>query len=137
MQTESISHVRPSWVAFGWFIGAAITALIILALIALGVLPPDSARGDGVWIALAFLIGFLLAGYLVGKRTLAAPFLHGLGIGLFSLVVWVLANLIPGEATGWTTWRALPALQALALIGLQTVSAVIGARMAVRWTRVP
>jgi hypothetical protein len=135
MHTETVSNVRPSWVAFGWFIGAAVTALVILTLIAVGVLSPDSTRGEGVWLALAFLIGFLLAGYLVGARTLAAPILHGVGIGLFSVVVWVLVNLIPGEATGWTAWRLLPTPQALALIGLQTVSAVMGARMAVRWSR--
>jgi hypothetical protein len=121
MNSESISNVRPSWVAFGWFIGAAVTALIILAMVALGILAAESTQGEGVWVALAFLIGFLVAGYFVGARTLAAPGLHGLGIGLFSLLVWLVANLIPGEATGWTAWRALPLVQAVALLSLQTI----------------
>jgi hypothetical protein len=29
--TESIERLRPSWIAFGWFIAAAVTSLILLA----------------------------------------------------------------------------------------------------------
>jgi hypothetical protein len=137
MHTETVSNVRPSWVAFGWFIGAAVTSLLILALIAVGVLVPDTTQGEGVWLALTFLVGYMVAGYFVGARTLAAPVLHGIAIGLFSLVVWLLVNLVPGEATGWTAWRALPMAQAVALIGLQTVAAIVGARIAIRWSGNP
>jgi putative membrane protein (TIGR04086 family) len=133
MTTESISDLRPTWIAFGWFIAAAVAALLILAFIAVGVMSPDSTRGEEMWIGLALLIGFVVGGFFVGVRTGAAPLLHGVAIGLFSLVVWLLANLIPGEATGWTTWRALPTFQAVALIALQTVAAVVGTRMGLRW----
>jgi hypothetical protein len=132
MHTEKLENLRPSWIAFGWFIAAAVTALLILAFVALGIMAADTTRNEGVWIGAALLIGFLTGGYFVGFRTRAAPILHGVGIGLFSLVVWFLANLIPGEATGWTAWRVLPTAQALALIGLQAVAASVGARMAVR-----
>jgi putative membrane protein (TIGR04086 family) len=134
MQKNSFAALRPSWIAFGWFIGAAVSALILLALVAVGLMSPDTTRDENVWIALALLIGFGVGGLFVGLRTRAAPVLHGIAIGLFSLVVWLLANLLMGEPTGWTAWRALPTVQALALIGLQTASAVVGARIGVRWT---
>lgn len=132
MRTETISNVRPSWVAFGWFIAVAVSALLILALVAFGFLSPDSSQGENGWIALALLIGFLTGGLMVGLRTREAPVLHGVGIGLFSLVVWLLANLLVGEPTGWTTWRTLPTAQALALLVLQTCAAVVGARIGAR-----
>jgi putative membrane protein (TIGR04086 family) len=132
MRTESISNIRPSWVAFGWFIAAAVSALLILAFIALGIMSPDTTRGEHTWIALALLIGFATGGFFVGLRTQAAPILHGVAIGLFSLAVWFLANLLAGEPTGWTAWRALPTAQALALVGLQAVAAIVGARIGVR-----
>jgi putative membrane protein (TIGR04086 family) len=135
MHTEKLENLRPSWIAFGWFIAAAVTALLILAFVAFGLMAPDSTRNEGVLTAMALLIGFLVGGFFVGVRTRAAPILHGVGIGLFSLVVWFLANLIPGEATGWTAWRVLPTIQALALVALQTVAAIVGARMAVRMGR--
>jgi putative membrane protein (TIGR04086 family) len=137
MHSEKLENLHPSWIAFGWFIAAAVTALVILAFVAFGVMGPDTTRTEGVPTAMAMLVGFLTGGFFTGFRTRAAPILHGIGIGLFSLVVWFLANLIPGEATGWTAWRVLPTAQALALIGLQTVAAIVGARMAVRWTERP
>ena len=134
MQTSSLQRVRPSWVAFGWFVGAAVSALVIFALIALGVLPRNSTSGDGIWVALALLIGFMAGGFLTGARVGAVPALHGVLIGAFSLVVWLIANLIPGEATGWTAWRALPTVEAAATLFLLTVAAIIGARFGYRWT---
>jgi hypothetical protein len=135
MHTETLANLRPSWIAFGWFIAVSVSALVILALIALGIMSPDTTQGESAAIAVALLVGFLIGGLFVGIRTQAAPILHGVAIGFFSLVVWILVNLIPGEATGWTAWRALPLGPALALIGLQAAAAVVGARMGVRWTR--
>lgn len=135
MRTERIRNLRPSWIAFGWFIAAAVAALLLLALVALGILSADTTAGEPGWIAVALMIGFMVGGFFTGFRTRAAPVLHGVGIGLFSLVVWLLANLIAGEATGWTAWRGVPTTQALALVFLQAVAAVVGARIGVRWAR--
>jgi len=133
MRFTGSGSIRPSWIAFGWFIAAAVVALMIFGFIALGVMSPDTTRDEHLWLAIAMLVGFGVGGLFAGMRVRANPVIHGIGIGLFSLAVWVLANLLAGEPTGWTAWRALPTGQALALIGLQTASAVVGARIGVRW----
>ncbi|CAN5738768.1 hypothetical protein BH23GEM3_BH23GEM3_12700 [soil metagenome] len=135
MQSEHFHNIRPSWVAFGWFIGAAVSAFLLFVFIFLGVLEQDSTTGDVLWVGLSLLLGFATGGFLAGVRTGAAPTLHGLLIGLFSLVVWLLANLIPGEATGATAWRETPIAQTLGMLVLLTVAAIVGARFGSRWTR--
>jgi hypothetical protein len=137
MRFSGSGSIRPSWIAFGWFIAAAVAALVILGLIAVGVMSADGTRDEYLWLAVAMLVGFGVGGLFAGMRVRANPVIHGVGIGLFSLVVWVLANLLAGEPTGWTAWRALPTGPALALIGLQTASAVVGARIGVRWSGPP
>lgn len=130
--TESLVRLRPSWIAFGWFIAAAITSLILLALLGLGLIT-DDPQAEGIWVAAAFLVGFSVAGFFVGVRAGISPFLHGLGMGLFSLVAFLLVNLLAGEPTGQTAWREMGTTTALWLIILQTVAAIVGTRMGVRW----
>jgi hypothetical protein len=84
---------------------------------------------------LAFLVGFAVAGFFVGVRAGTAPILHGVGMGLFSLVVYLAANLIAGEPTGQTAWSEVSTATALWLILLQTVAAIVGTRAGVRWRR--
>lgn len=131
---ERLDRVRPTWVAFGWFIAASITALLLLALAAIGIVGDDPAA-EGVWVALSFVVGFGLAGVIVGMRVADAPILHGVGIGAFSLVVWLAANLFFGEPTGQTTWTELATQTVLWLLLLQAVAAVVGVRAGVRWSR--
>ncbi|HEX2094543.1 MAG TPA: hypothetical protein VHG28_19215, partial [Longimicrobiaceae bacterium] len=107
MHTEHLQNVRPSWVAFGWFAAAAVTGLALVALSALGILHPTADSG-GVWVLLAVLVGFFSGGWLVGWRTGEAPVLHGVGIGLFSLVVWFASNLL-ASALGFAEWTGLNA----------------------------
>lgn len=126
-----LRDIRPTWIAFGWFIALGMTGLVLLAFTALGVRGAALEEG-GVWAAAAIVAGFLAGGMLAGARAGTAPVLHGVGIGLFSVVAWVLANLLLGEPTGATTWRALPTATAAALLLLQMVAAVVGARMGVR-----
>jgi hypothetical protein len=132
--TESLARLRPTWIAFGWFIAAAITSLILLGLLGLGIIS-DDPQEEGTWVALAFLVGFSVAGFFVGVRVGVSPILHGVGMGLFSLVVFVLVNLLAGEPTGGTAWRSMTTSTALWLILLQTVSAIVGTRAGVRWRR--
>jgi hypothetical protein len=126
-----LREIRPTWIAFGWFIALAVTGLVLLAFAALG-LEGAAVEQGGVWAAAAIVFGFLAGGMMAGARAGTAPVLHGIGIGLFSVVAWVLVNLVFGEATGTTTWHDLPTSTAAALLFLQMVAAVIGARMGVR-----
>jgi hypothetical protein len=132
--SEHFSNLRPSWIAFGWFIAAAITSLFLLVFISLGLATADSPT-ETLWVAVALLLGFLAAGVIVGMRIGAAPTLNGFAIGLFSLVVWLLLNLFVGETTGADSWRSLEPLTLSGLLALQAVAAVVGARIGVRWTR--
>jgi putative membrane protein (TIGR04086 family) len=130
--------VRPSWIAFGWFIAAAVTALVLLVLYALGLADDQQATADGdMWAGLAMVIGFFTGGFFAGARVGAAPALHGVGIGVFSLVVWLLANLFFGEVAALSPWTALPLAATAMLLALQTVAAIVGARAGIRWTRQP
>lgn len=131
MHTEHLGNVRPSWLAFGWFLGVGATAAVLFALISLGVLGVDAER-DNRWLLFAVVVGFAVGGYLTGWRAGAAPILHGVGIGLFSVVVWLLANLLLGEPTGTTTWREIGARFAALLLLVQIASAAIGAWVGVR-----
>jgi hypothetical protein len=131
--TERFSDIRPSWIAFGWFIAAAVASLLIMAFVVLGLVTWDTLDTGGLWTAVAILVGFVVGGFFAGVRSGTAPVLHGLGIGLFSLVIYFLANLLAGEPTGVTAWGGLPPLQAAGLLTLQTAAAVVGARLGVRW----
>ena len=124
MHSEHLRNVRPTWVAFGWFAAAAVTGLALVVLISLGLLPPE---GEGEWwVALAFAAGFFSGGWLVGWRTAEAPVLHGVGIGLFSLVAWLLVNLLAG-VLDLAEWTALSPVTTAALLLLQAAAAVAGA----------
>ncbi|MBV9773896.1 MAG: hypothetical protein JO040_08095 [Gemmatimonadetes bacterium] len=125
MHSEHLQNVRPSWVAFGWFVAAAVTGLVLLALAAVGIVHPAAETG-GAWVFLAVLVGFLAGGWVVGWRTGSAPILHGVGIGLFSLVIWLLANLLAG-ALHLTDWTALSPTVAAGVLLLQIVAAAAGA----------
>lgn len=129
---ESVRSVRPGWIGFGWFVGAALTSLIVFVLTVLGLIRSE-APTEGMGVALSLLIGFLVAGFWVGTRVNAAPILHGVGMGLLSVVVWLGLNFFAGStATGWDT---VSGAVALSLLGLQTAASVVGARAGVRFAR--
>jgi hypothetical protein len=130
MHTEHLENVRPSWVAFGWFIGVAVMSAILLVLAAVGIVPRSGEIGLG-WVLMAVFVGFLAGGYLTGMRVRAAPILHAVGIGLFTVVVWFVANLIAGETLDAADWSVAPASSAGAVL-FQIVAAAIGAHLATR-----
>ncbi len=130
MHTEHLNNVRPGIVGFGWFISAAITSLVVIGLIAMGVLSRDGLGGTG-WGLLAIAAGFFAGGWYVGMRTGRAPILHAVAMGLFSLVLWLLLNLIPGELLNAESWNVGAAYGA-GLILLQIVAAAVGGRIASR-----
>lgn len=133
MHTEHLENVRPSWVAFGWFIGVAVMSAILFGLIAIGFVPRTGEIGLG-WVLVAVFIGFLAGGYLTGIRVRAAPILHAMGIGLFSVVVWFVANLLAGEALNASEWKVPPASAAGAVL-FQVIAAALGASIATREAR--
>jgi hypothetical protein len=125
MHSEQLQNVRPTWIAFGWFAAASVTGLALVALIAAGLLSPAS-EGGGAWVLLSVAVGFLSGGWLVGWRTGRAPLLHAVGIGLFSLVVWLLLNLFADAADLAAGSGLTPGLTA-AIVCLQVASAAAGA----------
>lgn len=126
--------LRPGWIPFGWFVCVALTSVVLFALIAVGLVDGDPEGGNAS-VAVALALGFLAGGLFVGTRVAAAPVLHGVAIGLFSVVAWLAANLLLGEATDHDTWRSLTASATAWLLLIQAVAAVVGCRVGVRWAR--
>lgn len=131
---ESVRSLRPGWIAFGWFIAAALTSLILFVLTVMRVIRPE-APTEGVGVAVSLLTGFFVAGFFVGTRVNAAPVLHGLGMGLCTVAVWFVLNLFVGQGFGGGAWDAIDGGVAGALLGLQTAAAMVGARSGVRFSR--
>ncbi len=133
MHTEHLENVRPTWVAFGWFIGVAVMSAHLIGLIALGVVPRTGEIGLG-WVLATVFVGFLAGGYLTGVRVRAAPILHAVGIGLFSVVFWFIANLLAGGILNQADWK-VPAASAAGALLFQILAAGIGAHLATRDAR--
>ena len=134
MHTEHLQNVRPSWVLFGWFVSVAVVSLFGLVLAATGFADPD-ASAVGVWGVIALGTGFFLGGLVTGARVGVAPILHGVAIGVVSLLVWFVVNVVFGEALDATTWNdGTPAFYAGALL-LQMAAAAVGARLGSRQQR--
>jgi hypothetical protein len=127
MHSEHLSNVRPGTVALGWFIGAAVTSLAVFAMIAIGLLSRDG-HGGTLWGLIATAAGFFAGGWFASRRDGSAPILHAVAMGLFSLVVWVVVNLIPGHALGAESWD-VGAGYVAGLVLLQIVAAAIGGRV--------
>lgn len=131
---ESVRSVRPTWIAFGWFIAVAVTSLLLFVLTVLDLLQPE-APTEGIGVAVSIMVGFLAAGFFVGTRVNAAPVLHGTAMGLLSVVAWLALNVFVGEAMGGAAWDSIPGGVAAALMALQIAAAVVGARAGVRFAR--
>ena len=135
MHTEHLQNVRPSWVLFGWFVSVAVVSLFGLVLAAAGIVDPDASGAGGLWGIVAIGLGFFLGGLVTGARVGAAPILHGVAMGIVSLLVWFFANLAFGEALDAETWgEGSAAFYAGSLI-LQMAAAALGARWASRHQR--
>lgn len=125
------SALRPSWVAFGWFIGASVTALLLLALISIGLISDAPAR-NGAWVAIAMALGYAAAGILVAARLPPDGFGYGIAVALFSLLVWVAVNLFLGEPTDQTAWNEMSTASVAGLLLLQAGASALGVRLGSR-----
>jgi len=132
MHSEHLENVEPSWVIFGWFIGAAVFSLILLLLMVTGLVEPETATS--VWMLLAVMIGWGAGGFVIGMRTGAAPILHAVAVGLFSLIFWLGANLL-ASAVDAATWRDTAPEWVIGAILLQILATWLGAHLASREAR--
>lgn len=135
MHTEHLQNVRPAGVLFGWFVSVAVVSLIALLLGALGMVDTDSTTGGGWWGVLAIAVGFAVGGWFIGQRLGVAPILHGIAMGIVSILVWFLANLLAGETVADSAWVTGSEAYYAGLLLLQMVAAALGASVGSRAQR--
>jgi hypothetical protein len=128
MHTEHLQNIRPGWIMAGWLVAIGVTSVVIFGLVLLGV-TGDAGPRDTAWALMAVAAGFMAGGWFTGYSTLEAPILHGVAIGLMSLVVWVGLNLVMIVAFRDAEWEVLGASATLAIILAQILAAVIGCRI--------
>jgi hypothetical protein len=131
MHTEHLQNVRWGRVAAGWLVAIAATSVIVFGFVLVGLMG-ESAPRDTVWAITAVAAGFLVGGWFTGSGSLEAPILHGVAMGLMSLVVWVGLNLIMVIAFRGATWEALTAGATASVILTQIVAAIAGCWIAGR-----
>ena len=127
MHTEHLQNVRLTRVIAGWLVAIAISSLLVFMLLAAGFLDGDS--GDSWWSALVVLIGFWAGGFFAGFRAMQAAILHGIAIGLTSLIVWFVLNVAATLFVPDFRWASLTPRLAIGLLLAQMTAAVIGALM--------
>lgn len=127
MHTEHLQNVRTGSVAAGWLVAVAVSSLLAFVFLASGFF--DGAGGDTLWASLAVILGFWAGGYFAGFRAMQAAILHGIAIGLTSLVVWFVVNAIATLFFRGFRWEALTPALAVGLLLAQIAAAVIGALM--------
>ena len=125
MHTEHLQNVHPVRVLGGWLVAVAVTSVAVFALIVLGLMDGAGGSRDTVGAVLAVAIGFLVGGLFTGYRTVEAPILHGITLGLTSLVAWAMLNLVV-VAAGGAGWSGLDTTAALVVLLTQIVAAVAG-----------
>ncbi len=126
MHTEHLQNVHFGWVVAGWLIAAAATSLVLIILAGTGILGPEGL--GAFWSIIAVALGFWIGGLFTGFRSIDAPILHGVSIGVFSLVAWFLLNVaVVFILRGGAEWQALPPALSATLLLLQMVAAVAGA----------
>ncbi|HWV57479.1 MAG TPA: hypothetical protein VNZ57_08515 [Longimicrobiales bacterium] len=126
MHTEHLQNVRVRWVLVGWLIAVAVASLLALALASFGLLTA-TAEGGTAWATLAVVIGFLAGGLFTGVRAAEAPILHGVAIGLFSILAAFVLNLLALLLFESPPYATLSVTAGLTLIFAQVVAAVLGA----------
>jgi hypothetical protein len=135
MHTEHLQNVRPAGVLFGWFVSVAVVSLLALLLAATGLVDPEASGTGGLWGVLAIAIGFGVGGWFLGSRLGVAPILHGVAMGIVSVLVWFAANLLAGETVADSAWVSGSEAYYAGLLLLQIIAAAVGARIGSRSQR--
>lgn len=126
MHTEHLQNVHFGWVVAGWLIAAAATSLVLIVLAGLGILGPEGL--GAFWSIVAVALGFWTGGLFTGFRSIDAPILHGVSIGVFSLIAWFALNVaVVLFFRSPASWQGLPPALTATLLLLQMVAAVAGA----------
>jgi hypothetical protein len=126
MHTEHLQNVRYGWVIAGWLVAIAVTSLVVIVFEASGFVGETGAR-DNIASLASVIAGFIAGGFFAGFRARRAPILHGIGIGLTSLVAWVLVNLIAAALLDAVGWSSLTPGLAVGLVLTQVIAAIVGA----------
>lgn len=130
MHTEHLQNVKPVTVVVSWLVAVAVTSLILLALVGLNLIDADSPSTRAAMAAVAF--GFIAGGAFAGMRAAQAPILHGIAIGLFSLLAWFVLGMMSAALFSGTSWSLTRDLTITALM-VQIICAVVGARLGYRF----
>lgn len=121
MHSEHLTNLHPGWAISGWLVAVAVTSVLYLAMVGIGLLP--SGPGLAVGVALSMAVGFYVGGLFIGFRWNSAPILHGAAITLISVLFWFLSTLArPGSFRGWSS----PSPVVPGLILLQFLAASAG-----------
>lgn len=120
-------------IGVAWMIAVGVASAIMFTLLALSLVDADSTNATRATIA-AIAVGFFAGGLVAGLRVRAAPILHGLFIGLMSVPVWFVINVIASLAFPSFGWQALTPNLAAAIVLIQIASAIVGARSGYRKT---
>ena len=131
MHTEHLQNIRPGILFAAWLIAFAVTSLIVLALIGLNVLDPDEANTRVAIAAVAF--GFFVGGAFSGLRAGQAPILYGILLGILSLLITFVLNVLSTTLLRGFEWEGLTANLSVTVILVQIISAVLGARIGYRY----
>ena len=124
MHTEHLQNVRPVRIMTGWLVAVAVTSITVFGLIMLGLMEGEGPR-DTAWAVLAVAAGFLVGGWFTGMRTVEAPILHGIALGLTSMVVWAVVNVV-AIPFGMDEWTGLTPSSTVAILLVQIAAAVAG-----------
>jgi hypothetical protein len=136
MHSEHLRNVQISWIAFGWFVGLAVAASVLLLLAGAGV---AEAGGIGETMALivAVAAGWFVGGFICGFKAAAAPILHGAAMALFTFVAWFALNLaFGGLTTGASAWEFFSARSLAAALLVQVLASIAGCWLGYRYTPV-
>lgn len=126
MHTEHLRNVGLIRTLVGWLVAVAVASLLLLALLGFGLVSSDPTTGGGAAV-IAILVGFMAGGFVAGFRALRAPILHGIAIGMTSLVAASAFAAINGVMSPDTRWTEFRASAVVLLVFAQFMAAVIGA----------
>jgi hypothetical protein len=134
MHTEHLQNVSVGSVIGGWLVAIAVTSLMVFVFEASG-FGTQGGTANSLATLVAGSVGFGAGGFFTGFRTRRAPVLHGIAIGLTSIVVWVAVNLV-ATIMGFPYDPGLGAALAigvlLAMISAAAIGALIGYNLVLR-----
>lgn len=136
MHSEHLRNVQISWIAFGWFVGFAVTSSLLLLMAGAGILDASFSR-DAFLVGASVALGWAVGGFVTGFKTAAAPILHGGAMALFTFVAWFAVNLVfGGLTTGMDAWEALSIRVAAVALLVQGAAAMLGCWLGYRYAPV-